>query len=181
MVSLVEKVMIQILQTGTCEINSKFEIRNSKLRKTGFTLIELIVVIFIISFTMAIIMPSFWSTERDTLKIEAKRISSALRYIYDEAIGKKQTYMLSINLDNKSWSFESEKEFRSFRIKENVEIRDIVVPSLGEVSTGEVIIEFGPMGPEEPLILHLKKGKSEYSVIFNHLNGRTKIHEGYRL
>jgi len=157
--------MIQILRIGTC--------------RAGFTLIELIVVIFIISLTMAVIMPSLWSTERDTLKTEAKRISSVLRYIYDEAIGKKQAYILNINLDKESWGFESEKEFRSFRIEGDVEIRDIVVPSLGEVSTGEVIIEFGPLGPEEPLILHLRKGKSEYTVIFNHLNGRTKIYEGY--
>lgn len=159
--------MMQTLQTGIC--------------RKGFTLLELIVVIFIISLTMAIIMPSFWSSDRDALKIEAKRISSALRYIYDEAIGKKQTYLLNINLDNKSWSFESEEEFRSFKIEGNVEIRDLVVPSLGEVSKGEVIIEFGPLGTEEPIIFHLKKGKSEYTVIFNHLNGRTKIHEGYTL
>ncbi len=159
--------------------NFAFRILHS--RRAGFTLIELIVVLFIISLAMALIMPSFWATEKSILKSEARHISSALRYIYDEAIGKKQVYVLNINLDNKSWGFKSQKESRSFRMKGDVKIIDVVVPSHGEISRGELIIEFGPMGPEEPIILHLKKGESEYTVIFNHINGRTKILEGYTL
>lgn len=150
-------------------------------RRAGFTFIELVIVLFILSLATALIMPSFWGTEKTTLKTEVKHISSTLKYIYDEAVSKKQTYLFNINLDNETWGFKSKKESRSFRIKGNAEIQDIIVPSLGEVSSGEVIIEFGPMGPEEPIILHLKKGESEYTVIFNHLNGRAKILEDYTL
>lgn len=170
---LEEKDMMQTSQTGKSKIDN--------CQSMGFTLIELVMVIFIISLSVALIMPSFWGTEKNTLKTEAKHISSALRYIYDEAVGKKQIYLFNINLDNESWGFKSQKESRSFRIKGDVEIKDVLVPSLGEISKGEIIIEFGPMGPEEPIILHLKKGESEYTVIFNHLNGRTKILEGYTL
>lgn len=149
--------------------------------RTGFTLIELIVVLFIISIAAAIIIPSFPLTERGMLKKESRRISSALRYVYDEATAKKQTYLFNINLDNKSWGFKSEKESRNFEIRGDVKIKDVIVPSHGEISRGELTIEFGPMGPDEPIILHLKKDESEYTVIFNHLSGRTKILEGYRL
>ncbi len=184
MVNQGEKDTMQTLQTGTYK--TKFKIDNLQLtidnsRRAGFTLIELIIVIFIISLAMALIMPSFWGTGKTTLKTEARHISSALRYIYDEAVGKKQIYLFNINLDNESWGFKSKKESRSFRIKGDAEIIDVIVPSHGEISRGELIIEFGPMGPEEPIILHLKKGESEYTVIFNHLNGRTKILEGYEL
>ncbi|MEK7271905.1 MAG: hypothetical protein AAB015_03235, partial [Nitrospirota bacterium] len=120
-------------------------------------------VIFILSLATALIMPSFWETEKDAVKTEAKHLSSALRYIYDNAVKKKQIYSFNVNLDNESWGFKSKKETRNFKTKGDVEIRDIVVPSLGEVSNGEVTIEFGPMGPEEPIILHLRKGKSEYT------------------
>ncbi len=159
--------------------NLQFAICNS--RRTGFTLIELVVVIFLISLAAALVMPSIWNTDRNALKTEANHLSSTLRYIYDEAAGKKQTYVFNINFDNKTWGFESENESRNFSIKEDVVIKDIVVPSLGEVSNGEVTIEFGPLGPAEPITLHLQKGKSEYTIIFNHLNGRTKILEGYTL
>jgi general secretion pathway protein H len=154
----------------------------SKIRSlTGFTLIELIVVIFIISLATALIMPSFWGTEKTAVKTEARHISSTLRYIYDEAVAKKQIYVLNINLDEESWGFKSKKESRRFEIKNNVEIRNVIIPSHGEISRGEIIIEFGPMGPDEPIIVHLKKGESEYTIIFNQLNGRTKIIEGYTL
>ncbi len=200
MVNQAEKNMTRTLQTGTCNIfnqttqtntnitdcrlqivdllNLKSEIGNPK---SGFTLIELIVVIFIISLATALIMPSFWGTEKTAVKTEARHISSALRYIYDEAVAKKQIYVLDINLDEESWGFKSKNESRRFEIKDNVEIRDVIIPSHGEISRGEVIIEFGPMGPDEPIIVHLKKGESEYTIIFNQLNGRTKIIEGYTL
>ncbi len=150
-------------------------------RNKGFTLLELIVVIFIISIAAAIIMPSFPWAERGVLKAESRRISSALRYVYDEATAKKQTYLFNIDLDNKSWGFKGKKESRNFEIRGNVKIKDVIVPSRGEISRGKLTIEFGPMGPDEPIILHLKKDESEYTVIFNHLSGRTKILEGYEL
>ena len=130
---------------------------------------------------MALIMPSFWATEKSIIKSEARHISSTLRYIYDEAVGKKQIYLLKIDLDNESWGFKSNKESRSFKIRGDVEIKEVIIPSNGETLRGELLIEFGPMGPEEPIILHLKKGESEYTVIFNHINGRAKIIEGYTL
>jgi len=147
--------------------------------KAGFTLIELIIVIFIISLTAALVMPKLWVRGERALKSEAKRISNTLMYIYDEAAGKKQTYVLKIDFNTDSYSYESEKESRVFRMKDNIRFRDIIIPSLGEVSIGEVIYQFGPMGPEEPLTLHLMKDDKEYTVIFNHINGRAKIHEGH--
>jgi len=147
--------------------------------KGGFTLVELIIVIFIISLTTALIMPNLWDSGERALKSEAKRISNTLMYIYDEAAGKKQTYTLKIDLNGDTFSYESEKESRNFRMKENIRFKDVIIPSLGEVSFGEIIYQFGPMGPEEPITLHLIKDDSQYTVMFNHINGRAKIREGY--
>jgi general secretion pathway protein H len=191
--------MMPIFQTGIYKKRCKIQDAGFKLKKlenfkacnlqlatcnsrrAGFTLIELIVVILIISLAVALIMPSFWGTDKTVLKTEARHISSALRYIYGEAAGKKQTYLFNINLDDKSWGFKGEKESRNFKMQGDIEIKDVVIPSHGEISRGEVIIEFGPMGPAEPVTLHLKKGESEYTIIFNQLNGRAKILEGYKL
>ncbi len=150
-------------------------------RRNAFTLIELVVVIFIISIATALIMPSFWDGGEGGLKTETRRIANTMRYIYDEAVNRKQTYLFEIDLDSESWRFASEKESRRFLMKREVEIKDVLVPSLGEVSRGKVTIAFGPMGPEEPIILHLLKDRWEYTIIFNHLNGRAKILEGYIL
>jgi len=145
----------------------------------GFTLFELAVVIFIISLTTALIMPSFWDTGEKALKSEAKRMSGTLRYIYDEAVGKKKTYTVKVDLDGSLWGFESENETRSFTLGKDITFKDVIIPSHGEISAGEVTIEFGPLGPAEPITLHLIKDELEYTVMFNHLNGRAKIFDGY--
>lgn len=145
----------------------------------GFTLVEIIIVIFIISLTTALVMPNLWDRGERALKSDAKRIGSIFMHIYDEAAGKKKIYALKIDFNYDSLSYESEKESRSFRLKDNIRLKDVIIPSLGEISIGEVIYQFGPMGPEEPITLHLIKDDSEYTVMFNHINGRAKIREGY--
>ncbi len=145
---------------------------------SAFTLIELLIVIFIISLTAALVMPNLWTFGDQSLKSDAKRIGNTLRYVYDEAAGKKRTYILEIDLNTGSWGFKSERESRNFRMKENVIIEDIIVPSLGQVSIGQVTLKFGPLGPEEPITIHLRNDDSEYTVMFNHISGRTKIYKG---
>jgi prepilin-type N-terminal cleavage/methylation domain-containing protein len=147
--------------------------------RKGFSLFELLIVIFILSLLTALAMPRLWGSDRGHLKSEAKRISNTLRYIYDEAAGKKRTYELTIDLSRDQWGFSGEGERRSFHMKDNVIFRDVVVPSLGLVSVGEITMQFGPLGPEEPIVLHLTKNNHDYTVMFNHSSGRARIREGY--
>lgn len=149
--------------------------------RSGFTLIELIVVIFILSIASALIIPSFMDAGEGALKADAKRIGSALRYVYDEGVSKKKDYLFNINLDNDSYGFTGQGESKSFSLKNDVYLRDIMVPSFGARSEGEITVKFGPLGTEEPIILHLSKDKDEYTVIFNNINGRAGIYEGYKL
>lgn len=146
----------------------------------AFTLIELVVVIFIISLSAALIMPRLWDTGERAVKSEAKRVGNTMRYIFDEASGKKKDYLFTVNLDTDSWGYESENESRTFTMRNDVMFKDIIVPSLGEMSTGEFVLKFGPAGPEEPLILHLVKAEIEYTVSFNHISGRVKVLEGHK-
>jgi prepilin-type N-terminal cleavage/methylation domain-containing protein len=147
--------------------------------RSAFTLIELIIVLFILSLTTALIIPNLWETGEIGLRSEAKRIGNTLRYIYDEAAGKKQTYTLEIDLDARSWGFECESGSRKFEMKEGILFRDVIIPSLGRITTGKVRLPFGPLGPEEPITLHVLRDGAEYTVTFNHLNGRAKIYKGY--
>lgn len=149
--------------------------------RSAFTLIELIIVIFIISLTTALVMPNLWDAGERAVKAEAQHIGNTLRYVYDEAIGKKIPFLIKIDLDRDAWKFESESESRNFTMKDNVMFRDVIVPSLGEVSSGEVTLAFGPMGSEEPVIIHLVKNEAEFTVTFNHISGRAKVHRGYQL
>jgi len=165
-----ESPRINTLNTGT-----------QRRAAPAFTLIELVIVIFILSLTTALIMPNLWDTGDRAVKSEARRIGNTMRYLSDEAAGKKIDYHMTINLDKGTWGYESEKASRDFTMKNDVIFKDVIVPSVGDVSFGEIVLKFGPTGAEEPLILHLSKDEIEYTVMFNHINGRAKIYKGHVL
>lgn len=149
--------------------------------KYGFTLLELIVVMFIISLATALIMPSFIQSPESALKSEAKRISSTMRYVYDQAMGRKEAYLFRINPEESSWGFEGSSERKSFKAKSDVKFKDVLIPSAGDLTKKEVTVKFGPLGPDEPIVIHLISSEAEYTVIFNNLNGRSRILQGYIL
>jgi len=165
------------------EVRSRLTVYHSEVsgRVVGLTLIELVIVIFIISLATALTMPSFWRSKDDELKIETKKLSSTLCYVYDEAITKKRRYLFRFDIDNNRYGFEGENESRMHQIKMDEGLKEVITPSLGRVSSGEVMIEFGPLGPIEPIVVHLKEGETEYTISFNHLTGRVKTYEGFKL
>lgn len=138
----------------------------------GFTFLELIVVIFILSILMAIIMPSFIGIGDNKLKSEAREIASILRYLYDSAVSRKETFLIKFNFSEDTVSFSSpEGEKR----KEFNNIIGVTTQSRGLVSTGELIFFFEPLGITENLSVHLNKENKFMDVTLNHLSGRVKI------
>ncbi len=149
--------------------------------KSGFTLIELIIVLFIIGLISSLVVPRLMETGKSAARSDAKRIGLTLRYVYGESITRKIPYTLTVDIDRGQWRYESEAESKNFSLKRKVMISDVIIPSLGEISSGEIKIAFTPTGPEEPLTIHLSGGEAEFTVIFNHLNGRAKVYEGYKI
>lgn len=140
--------------------------------KSGFTLLELIVVIFILSLFMGLVMPSFYGISEGKIKSEAAKLASLLRYLNDSAISRKETFVLSLNLDTKAVNW-STPEGR--RIKRFDSLFNLSATSTGTVLKGEVILFFGPLGLQDNLIITLKDANKEMSVLFNPLSGRVKV------
>lgn len=162
-----EKDMILISQTG--------------IRNKGLTLIELIVVIFIISLSTAIVIPSLWHTNKEEIISDAKRLSNTLRYVHNEAVSRREAHSFNLNLDQDTYGFSSTSEKRSFRMNGTGGFKDVMIPSLGTLTEGEVSIAFGLLGSEEPLIIHIFYEDLEYTIIFNNITGRSHVIEGYSI
>lgn len=141
---------------------------------SGFTLLELIVVIFILSLIMGLVFPSFYGIGDGRLKSEAGKIASLLRYLNDSAISRKETFILKINLDNDTFLWEGPDGKRSERFDS---LLDIFTTSTGSVSRGEVILFFSPLGIQENLRIHLKDKDKEMAVTLKPMSGRVKINE----
>ena len=66
---------------------------NKRLCRIGFTLIELVVVIFVVSLVVAISLPSFRHIGANTLKSDARRVASILRYLNETVQYKEKLYL----------------------------------------------------------------------------------------
>lgn len=139
---------------------------------SGFTLLELIVVIFIVSLMLAVSVPSFTGVFDSRIHSDAKRLASILRYLNDSAIATKDTLNLKVDLNNKMLSYKGPDEEKAERFES---ISGIELQSKGVVSEGEVIIFFGTTGAAESFNVLLRKDKSSVTVSLNALSSRIKI------
>jgi prepilin-type N-terminal cleavage/methylation domain-containing protein len=140
--------------------------------KHGFTFLELIVVLFVISIVMALALPSFTDFGKRKLKSEVREMASLLRYMNDSAIARKATFFIRFDLDEGmvSWTGPDGKREKTFS-----DITGVTTQATGRVSRGELTFFFEPLGTRENISVHMSDGDNEMSVTLYHLSGRVKI------
>jgi len=74
---------------------------------TGFTLIELILVLVIIGFLTSLVAPAITSTTGLRLKTTTKRVAAGLRFARSQAVISGSTYRATFDLDNGQVTVES--------------------------------------------------------------------------
>jgi prepilin-type N-terminal cleavage/methylation domain-containing protein len=138
----------------------------------GFSLLELIVAIFIVSLVMAVVLPSFSGFGEKKLKSESREMASILRYIYDSASARKETFFMKFNLDTNqvSWKGPEGEKTRIFD-----DLTGVATQSSGLLSKGELIFFFEPLGTRENLTVHMSKGEKSMTITLHHLSGKVKI------
>lgn len=146
------------------------------IRKTscGFTLLELIVVLFIVSVVMAVVLPSF-STTSSGLKADARRVASILRHLNETAVLKKKTLHLKFDLAEKTLTWPDRGGERTESISS---MRIVELQTKGGVSEGELTVFFSPLGLSEHLNIYLSRGDEDMTVAMSPVSGRVKILNG---
>ena len=74
---------------------------------SGFTLIELILVLVIIGFLTSLVAPAITSTTGLRLKTTTKRVAAGLRFARSQAVISGSTYRATFDLDNGQVTVES--------------------------------------------------------------------------
>jgi prepilin-type N-terminal cleavage/methylation domain-containing protein len=140
----------------------------------GFTLLELVVAIFILSIVLAVSLPSFSTLGEARITSDAKRLASILRYLNDSAITTKENLSFRVDLQNKTVKYLDPDGEKSERFDT---ISGVELQTKGMITEGEVMIPFGCSGAAESLIIHLTDDRKALAVAFNALSGRVKIKE----
>lgn len=138
----------------------------------GFTLIELIVVLFFLSIVMAVALPSFTGLGEMGLKSEVREMASLLRQMSDSAVARKETYFMRFDLDEGtvSWTGPDGRREKAFD-----DLTGVTTQATGKVLSGEITFFFEPLGTSENITVHMSDGNNEMSVTLHHLSGRVKI------
>jgi general secretion pathway protein H len=152
----------------------KSKIKNVKSRSTdtGFTLLEVIIVLFLISLVLGLstiffanILPS------SRLNATAREISATIRHARDLALinGEKQT--MTINLDSRYYRLEGVSQKN---IPSGITLK-VIDPLLGEVYTGDYLLIFNATGAMEGGTIVLSTEKKTLSIQLDPIVGAAVI------
>jgi prepilin-type N-terminal cleavage/methylation domain-containing protein len=135
-------------------------------REQGFTLIELIVVISLISLMLFFAVPRFQGAVfQDNTKQVSRWIIFKVQALKEKSVREQQRYVLHINLDeNTIWTThdamsEEERqtaEANGYHIPYDVKVLDVEYPGEIKASAGQADIHFFEKGFSEKAIIHIE-------------------------
>jgi prepilin-type N-terminal cleavage/methylation domain-containing protein len=137
----------------------------------GFTFIELIVVISLISIMLFLAIPRFQGNFlSDSTKDVSRWILLKIPYIKEKAAREQKGYILHVGFDsNKLWitheamsqdSLQSAQE-NGYKLPENIKLLDVEYPDQEKISVGEAGIHFNEKGYSDKVIIHIEKDDNE--------------------
>jgi prepilin-type N-terminal cleavage/methylation domain-containing protein len=163
-------------KTGTC---------NSR----GFTLLELVVVLFIVALFATLVVPRIGAflSHGDTNKA-IRQIRGMVRYLAGMSASTRTPYRLHYDLDEglcwvsrqgEEGVFIEEQESltRPLHLPKGVRFKDISTPR-GVSKEGEAYTDFSPTGWVEHTLIHME-GNSMVTLKLVPLTGEVKVYEGY--
>ena len=159
---------------------------------SGFSLIEILVVMFLIGSFFLFAVPRFQDITEVNIKSASRKLSGIIRYTYNESIFKKNMYRLVFDLDNDEYWVEVLKGTEFVESKNPVMtkkklpsgtfFRDISTErSFGKVQEGrDIFLLFLPTGFVEYAVIHLEtESRRNYTLVTNPYTGITNVYDEY--
>lgn len=173
----------------TCKPQIKYTSRGSG--KSGFTLVEIVVVMVLISLFVVLSVPLFSNIGTSGLGTSARRLSGTIKYLFNESAMSGLEYRLLYDLDKgiyRARILEANGELvdapdqgREAALKGDVQFIDLQLPGRGKFSAGQVTTLIHPSGWVEETIIHLEDGDGEMLTLrVSPLTGTTEVFNGYR-
>jgi len=165
------------------------------LGSSGFTLIELTLVLVIMTVVFALVVPRLRDPGRTEMEAQAHRLMLTFRLLRSEAVLNGSAYRLNYDLDQQRyWVTAADASVdlaqfahdigslaRGTKLEHPIGMTDVVLPTLaGKIAQGQVYTVFYPDGSVDQTIIHLTNGRDAYTLWLNPMNGRLNADAGYR-
>lgn len=160
-------------------------------RQSGFTLIELVLVVLLLGLLTSLTLPMLSGLEPNRLNTTARRLSGTVKYLYNEAAMTGLEHRLTFELENASYratKLSPSGELQAlqghgaaYKLRSGVRFIDIYQPQHGQRSDGEVTTTLMPGGWLQETIIHLEDDNDRKMTLrLVPLTGLTEIYDGYR-
>jgi prepilin-type N-terminal cleavage/methylation domain-containing protein len=157
----------------------------------GFTLIELVAVLFIVGLIAGMAIPRISNISGVQLRGTARRLSTTIGYVYQSAILKKTNFRICFDVMEHSYFTEERSGEEYVRtsdtllapqiLPEGVYFRKAVVMDREASEEEDVCLYFTPYGYVEESVIQLEneEGNAGYTLITDTMTGRAIIYEGF--
>jgi len=162
----------------------------------GFTLIELIVVVALLSIMLVIAIPRFHNVLiADSQGKTSRWLIGATQTLRESALRQQRRYALHIDMDaGVLWTSEAsmtedavteeamlEAASAGYRLPDDVRLVDVEFPLDGRVSTGRIDIFFYPQGYSDQALIHVNHQNSDsLTYAIEPFLSEIKIYETYK-
>ena len=157
---------------------------------TGYTLIELTVVIFLMGIVLSVTLPRIQDTIlTDPLKTSTRRMINLINQVKNNALRANKNHHLYFDLESKKYWVEFEDMTDTARsaareeadsLPDDVRIMDIWFKGSGKVVMGETSIFFSRKGYIQPAVIHLRsKDDREFSLVLRPFLGKVEVLDRY--
>ncbi|MEW6673898.1 MAG: type II secretion system protein [Thermodesulfobacteriota bacterium] len=140
-----------------------------KKKNSGYTLIELVVVVTLISIMLFFAVPRFQGTIlTDSTKTLSRWVIVKTRSLKAAAVRDQKRYMLNIDLDAGKFWVTSETmseealqnaERDGYRLPEDIRIIDVEFPLKGKITGGRVEISFYKADYSDKVVIHIENDR----------------------
>ncbi|MDO8493758.1 MAG: prepilin-type N-terminal cleavage/methylation domain-containing protein, partial [Deltaproteobacteria bacterium] len=180
----------------------------SNLRDSGFTLVELLVVLALVGLMFGLSVTQFGRLFHRDLKQSANHLASTIRYLYNKAQTEGVTLRLVFDFEQNSYFVESTSQqitlskeeeetkeeksvfspqesylLKPVKLKKGTFLRDVYAEhQLDFINAGRAYIHFFPRGYVEKSIIRLrdKNDETSFSLEVNPVTGSVKISKGLK-
>lgn len=160
------------------------------IQEKGFTLVEILVVMMLISLVTAFTLPAIRTgLFSDQLKTTARRLVGLVVEVSQDAVSKQSDYILNFDMDHDLiWSTpgtgvtgdSEEKRERRLEVPESVRVVDVTSASGGKSTEGTSTLYFSRKGYVDKTAIHLRSDDGrDMTIILSPFMGVTKIHDSY--
>jgi general secretion pathway protein H len=161
-------------------------------RETGFTLIELCVILLLIGIFSGLLVPNLDRIGQGDLDASARRLRGTVKYLYNEAALTGREHRLIYDLDHGTYRamiLQPDGELvdlqgtgKGAKLPEGVRIRELTLRGHGSFSSGEIMTRIHPTGWLEETIIHLQdQAGKQLTLRIAPLSGITDIYPGNKV